>query len=890
MAIAKWYKFDFHTHSPASNCFRDKSVDANQWIEAAKNAGLNGVVLTDHNSVDFIRKIEEKKAEYEKDGTFKIFYGIELCVSADLTHMLIIFDDTMSVTEIEDAVIGDLDLPRSYWGDTTHSVSESRLKILYQNLGDRIFVIPAHFASNKGLNETNINSIKQYMEFMRFSAVEVRNLDDVNAYRIRLNQNAINECALITGSDNPDDRREGVHSINGFGKQFTWVKMSELTFEGIRQALIDPEHRCINWLQLEEIGLDYNPNNIRYNYISGVNLYGFAHAPELRMRFSPNLNCIVGGRGTGKSTIVQALDYGLAHEIDLSKNGLINKTLDKNNGKIQAYYSIGEKAYKITANRKNKILEYEYEDESGVIENPPKFKIDYYGQKEIFDLLNDDNATTDSDSSPLIDMIDRMMSEELYEINDRINSSLSTLISKSEQHKNNQKRLEDRASIVSETEKQEAIISSFKASGFEIARKNYEEISTKTKKVTGINKNAEKYFSDERGVVNQRITEIDEYLTELNSDPTKNTLAINCLLEIKNIYLSLDLEFEKALNEVDRLDVAYSSSLDYQEEDNCKTQLNTILSSIKNTGDDNIKELQDKLLLNKERIKELDSILKEQQALEDEIRAEIDNFIELRKNLSLKRENQIGKLELDGVNISIVPMGHAIRYKLNLQRELGKESTYDDEFRELSVKILDPIDNYKNYRDFLYNLLVINDGDISNLFSGNARFVQFWKERARNGTLNILTRVVPEDLLVIKINEGASSIDISDGSPGQKCAALLTVILNSGNDPLIIDQPEDDLDNSLIYSLIVKSIRKMKSKRQIIIVTHNPNIPVLGDAEAILILERDKNGKVAFRKNKKAGCIEENSIKEGICAVMEGGEDAFIKREQKYFHTYDRSN
>lgn len=106
--------------------------------------------------------------------------------------------------------------------------------------------------------------------------------------------------------------------------------------------------------------------------------------------------------------------------------------------------------------------------------------------------------------------------------------------------------------------------------------------------------------------------------------------------------------------------------------------------------------------------------------------------------------------------------------------------------------------------------------------------------------------------------------------------------------PLIIDQPEDDLDNSLIYNLIVKSIRQMKKKRQIIIVTHNPNIPVLGDAEGIIILERNKNGRVDFRMNKKAGCIEEKVIRNGICEIMEGGEDAFRKREEKYLHSSKR--
>lgn len=164
----------------------------------------------------------------------------------------------------------------------------------------------------------------------------------------------------------------------------------------------------------------------------------------------------------------------------------------------------------------------------------------------------------------------------------------------------------------------------------------------------------------------------------------------------------------------------------------------------------------------------------------------------------------------------------------------------------------------------------------------DSRFANIWIDKKNHDTLNSLVKLIPEDKLNIKIVEESGEIDINDGSPGQKCAAILAFILNSGDNPLIIDQPEDDLDNSLIYSLIVKSIRRMKTKRQIIVVTHNPNIPVLGDAEGIIILDRNEKGKVAFRKEKKAGCIEEKLIREGICEIMEGGEQAFRKREEKY--------
>ena len=77
MALAKWYKIDFHTHTPESKCFPDKKVTPKEWLKSAKESGINAVVVSDHNSVGWISKIEEVKSEFE-DESFKVFYGIEL--------------------------------------------------------------------------------------------------------------------------------------------------------------------------------------------------------------------------------------------------------------------------------------------------------------------------------------------------------------------------------------------------------------------------------------------------------------------------------------------------------------------------------------------------------------------------------------------------------------------------------------------------------------------------------------------------------------------------------------------------------------------------------------------------------------------------------------------
>ena len=95
---------------------------------------------------------------------------------------------------------------------------------------------------------------------------------------------------------------------------------------------------------------------------------------------------------------------------------------------------------------------------------------------------------------------------------------------------------------------------------------------------------------------------------------------------------------------------------------------------------------------------------------------------------------------------------------------------------------------------------------------------------------------------------------------------------------LIIDQPEEDLDNRFIYEDVVKILREMKGKRQIILVTHNANIPVLGDSELVLVLDSVNDE----CKIVNQGSIDKKSIVEDIKSIMEGGEEAFRRRVEKY--------
>ena len=132
------------------------------------------------------------------------------------------------------------------------------------------------------------------------------------------------------------------------------------------------------------------------------------------------------------------------------------------------------------------------------------------------------------------------------------------------------------------------------------------------------------------------------------------------------------------------------------------------------------------------------------------------------------------------------------------------------------------------------------------------------------------------DLPCIELLDGGAYKDSLTLSTGQKCTAILPILLMDNENPLLVDQPEDNLDNRFIYTTVVKRIKEMKHRRQLIFVTHNPNIPVLGDAEKVFVL----NSTGTSASKAKEGTVDE--CKNEIVMLLEGGEEAFRERKRRY--------
>ncbi|MBK9031556.1 MAG: AAA family ATPase [Myxococcales bacterium] len=147
-----------------------------------------------------------------------------------------------------------------------------------------------------------------------------------------------------------------------------------------------------------------------------------------------------------------------------------------------------------------------------------------------------------------------------------------------------------------------------------------------------------------------------------------------------------------------------------------------------------------------------------------------------------------------------------------------------------------------------------------------------------DGTAYDIESVDLDDVPCIELLDGDTYKESPNLSTGQRCTTILPILLVQSERPLLIDQPEDNLDNAFIYDTVVKALRAVKGARQVIFVTHNPNIPVLGEAERVFVLESD--GQKA--RLRKCGSVDE--CKDDIETILEGGREAFLQRKHRYGH------
>lgn len=276
-------------------------------------------------------------------------------------------------------------------------------------------------------------------------------------------------------------------------------------------------------------------------------------------------------------------------------------------------------------------------------------------------------------------------------------------------------------------------------------------------------------------------------------------------------------------------------------------------------------------LMDKEREKE--HLEQQLSQLQDERYYLLDTLSDLRdQRYKLRKEvvDQINDALTPAIRVTLIQYGDPSRYRTLLEQTLKGHRL---QHRQVAAKIahaLSPMELVDAINGGDHQILVdraeLNSDQADKVFSVLEGGPEVFE----------LEGIEMDDLPVIELNDNGTYKKTSALSTGQKCTTILPILLLDSENPLLIDQPEDNLDNRFVFEHIVATIGAIKQRRQMIFVTHNPNIPVLSEADRVFVMDSD--GIMARQIN--AGTVDE--CKDYIVTLLEGGADAFRRRGQRY--------
>ncbi len=902
------------------------------WVQAAIDAGLTCVAVTDHNTGDWIDRIKDAA----KDRLI-VFPGVELTCSDAKVHLLILFDRDKGSQHIGDFLITS-GIDREKFSEDTAHTNKNLEDIVELATAKGGLVIPAHIDEFNGLCEPANQIVERLLEQRSILGVQVVHgnflvddkkyktgqpefIKELNRYyrvseekiarkEFRFNEERMKKCrnavtlsqkknkAILTFSDNPHERQAPEHGLWGIGKRYTWIKMAESpSLESLRQALLMHGVRTRNDFQIEsgDLPVQYPEVWFKSIKICGTELSDQIN-PELNINFSPQMNTIIGGRGSGKSSIFQFIrglfDRGSdLEELDSIKSEFTNffKLRDRKARKsgvlrvgctIEVQMARKGTLYKIVFTQTNsdakkiskELQRFDPVTESFVVDRaeeiPALFEFDLFSQKQIYEIALSPNSLRsriDNGHETVRSAVQRL--ENLQQQYIEQSAAIRTLTSK----------VRDTTKREVEIRDLEVKLQRYRDSQLGELIKRYELLSKENSTIQNYILSL-KSKSPDFDFLGHNISNI-RLLTE-GFLPESRTyfdgileLSNNKFSTIQDKLSALSMDFKQAIKYFEEL--AYDGPWVENYKD-IEKRLNDVKSELGEIGARDVE-------IDIERLNKL----KEEQARIDHIRETINNeykaqekirkeFIAQRLELTKLRQDYLSELLIDGtVKVKVQQCGDTDTIEDQLRLIIGADIGFEKDFLALSERWNNnnPEKSNAGFRE-LFNRL-INDEDRTEDFT--RPFINKIKKLSGED-LDRLHLFFPEDDIRISYGKGGKSIPLSNASAGQKTAAILTILLAQGERPLLMDQPEDDLDTGLISDLIVNRLHEAKQQRQIIVVTHNPNIPVNGDSEYIIIMDAEKK----HLSVKAAGCIETKVVKDEICRIMEGGMDAFSMRAERY--------
>ena len=659
--------------------------------------------------------------------------------------------------------------------------------------------------------------------------------------------------------------------------------------ESVRQALISYDMRVRKDVECSNIP-DKQPDMIiRKIQISDCILN---EKEDIKISFNPQMNTIIGGRGSGKSSIIRTIagamnsfsgenlnviseeQKNFYKENGKSKSSGTRKGIFKRTSQVSVFIERLSDLYKIEVtdikgmeNQTRKIFKY-IDGEWNVIEDEhflDLFKAQIFTQKQIYELAMDSNS--------LMAIIDADI-KELPKCLSEKDAALNNLVSKALEISNSKRIILDKPRLETELLDIESQISKYEKSGISDTLKEKQLFDDQEKALLSYidrkkNKIDEiKKYLDEVVIAYDDVTD-SEIKSLLEEDLNEFKLDINRLNQFCNEMLSKnDKLFEKVDNtEWKKKRIAiqnkYVSVMQNLQDNGLDTvKLDTLMEQRNNK-----KEEIDRILIKE---KQLCKLEEEYESLESVYRNKVDIIYKLRNNFI---QEVIGNDK--NVKFQLAKNRNRNSFINNLKAIMQKEITsVDDDINELADLYFKKEDGIEKYKKMLISIR--NKEDQKSLSKKTRDIIT---SIAEDSFARMIAFIPDDDLIVSYRPEKAKKfIPLSNASAGQKTTTILTFLLAYGNQPLLLDQPEDDLDNRLVYDLIVARLKVAKSKRQIIVVTHNANIPVNGDSEYIISMDSETD----IIQVNQTGTMDDESIRQEICDVMEGTKDAFEMRAKKY--------
>lgn len=920
----RWFKCDLHLHTPTSKCFEDKTVTPEQWVDKAIEKGLNCVAVTDHNTGEWIDKI--KLAAQDKN--LIIFPGVEITCDTSKVHLLILFDTTKTTNDINDFIIR-CGIDRAKLADQTASTTESIFQIAQKAHEYSGIVIPAHIDEFNGLSTISFNNLDKFFELPFINAIQIVHkeflssglqINGNNSLKDSLNnyygnpdpqidfakieewykpvKKAISKnLSITTFSDNPHAPKNSKHGLYGIGEKYTWIKMDENpSLEGLRQAFLLPDFRVKNCFIAPN--LPYIKPELWFKSITITNTSITDNVNPFKVEFSSQLNTIIGGRGSGKSSILRFIrgvfsrnaDIETLEDIFFDQTDFYKKTdirtqkgVLTDESVIEVEFIRNKSLYKIVAtsiinyaNQKTTVYKFSNDLDSWEIETAESFidffQFEEYSQKQIYEIAQEPNSLRERIDNSVIGMGKLKNDREITK---------KTFLEKSASIRTMKQQVSSKGKLQTEISDLAEQIKFYQQSGIASILLSKEKFTAQKKTLSNfISALITKKSNFETVISSFDLDDInysdfeEEYKSELS------VLSKNVITGLN----SIKSELEAVKDEIFVLLRIFASGtlkskwkIDF---DKNKTDFNAKKDKLEKQGINDITNFEKLTLAKETKEKELAAIITIEKNLAYEIlsrnQLKSDYLIKTKEITSQRQAFVNMNMQDEKVIVSVKAFRNRNDFTNKLRAIIHKEESFQtdvDYLTDLCFK-----GNVERTIDTVRKIFL--DIKQENVVTGVTGYFVNLVKNLLDSQIDEIELLLPEDEIEIKYKPTGSTVfkPLSTASAGQKTTAILAFILSQGNVPLILDQPEDDLDNRLVYELVVDRLKQAKEHRQIIVVTHNANIPVNGDAEYILSMDSESKK----LKVRCSGSVEQSVIKKEICDVMEGGEQAFKMRLERY--------